>query len=310
MEAFWRSVYAKGDSLMSYNTATFSVYGVRAFDILSHHAKVKGVPLKYKLASSLLLQRGVALDHRVIQGEIESIARAEAVPPWEKAQWDDLLQSFQMCEVVHGEDPVLPIPADHVRLCFTHQLFEENISKEMVEALRTRMAKDAWEEIMDDYKKTHLDWLEKQRDFLNQKLDDSESLDVRQIAKTLLKELHLLQPPQFDKAKKYVSGMKNLLHVVKTYFCMQTLVVVCSIRQMHVEHVNSMTMGWVSVLAKALAQRREFMAKVVEMYPASKEEFLLGVIHSHDVVHHAHPKTLPARGVLSTCLIPFVNPAV
>jgi hypothetical protein len=56
---------------MSYNTATFSIYGVRAFDILAHHEKVAAVPLRYKLASILLQQRGVLLDNVVIQHEIQ-----------------------------------------------------------------------------------------------------------------------------------------------------------------------------------------------------------------------------------------------
>lgn len=41
MEAFWRSVYAKGDSLMSYNTKKFSIYGARAFDVLACQKQVK-----------------------------------------------------------------------------------------------------------------------------------------------------------------------------------------------------------------------------------------------------------------------------
>jgi hypothetical protein len=221
--------------------------------------------LHYQLASQLLRKRGVLLEPAAIRNEILQIARAEAVPPWRKTQWDTLLETFQKCQLV-GES--LPdVPSDHVRLCFTHQPFSNGdvaaMDQHTVEALRRRIATDGWKTIMDVYKKAHLEWIERE----TKALENLHEQDGHHQAKKLLKELKTLPVPPFDRANAYVDGIKNLLHVVRTYFCMQSLIVVCSIRKIHIKHVNAMVMAWVSVLSHALEQRRVFTERVRVMLP-------------------------------------------
>jgi hypothetical protein len=43
--AFWRTIYAKGNSLMSFNTSHYSVYGVRAYDMLDRKPQVKVISI-------------------------------------------------------------------------------------------------------------------------------------------------------------------------------------------------------------------------------------------------------------------------
>jgi hypothetical protein len=194
----------------------------------------------------------------------QAIARAEAVPPWRRDQWEDVFETFKQCQVLGGTGEATDIPEDHIRFCFTHQMFNDagvaHMDVDTINALRARMENDSYDTIMDVYKERHMEWLQKQQTSL-------EGQTPTENHKVLLKELSRLPLPRFEESKRCIYGMKNLVHVVKTYFCMQSLVVVCSINKTHVPHVNSMAMGWVSVLAKALAQRKTFEARVYRLCP-------------------------------------------
>jgi hypothetical protein len=59
--AFWRSIYAKGNCLLSYSTDTNFIYGVRAFELINSCSRIKPLPLKYTLASQTLKTKGISM---------------------------------------------------------------------------------------------------------------------------------------------------------------------------------------------------------------------------------------------------------
>jgi hypothetical protein len=264
--AFWKSIYAKGNSLMSYRNGLAYIYGVKVCDIMNDDQNIKKLPVTYDIVNQNLRLHGIAMDEGRIGSLVREIGKAESVPPWTIKQWHTIMDKYLPC-IVHGTDTSAVTKKDisKVRFAFTHQMYddvESNQYKLACEAIRTRLNNNDFASITNAYYKTHADWLLKFEGKMNQ-----EEWDVN-----LNTEFEKMQKdtPDFAKAMTYISELSDVVNVVKTYVCMQSIVVVCSVHETHVHSAHSRLMSWVSVLAKAFTTRKAFETnyrKIKGVYP-------------------------------------------
>jgi hypothetical protein len=252
--AFWRSIYAKGSALMTYKDPTDGcfVYGVRAFDVIRSNDNIKAITLDYSLVCMKLLEQGITIHPGRLRHVIHSVGEAEAVPQWSKLQWLQVLQEFLTCKV-YGDDydnnVNIPDDDDNIRFVFTHQQFNNVNANDYATActnIRKTVLGSEFAAITNSYKQKHEAWkIDTARKF-SQIMTSADSTALAAIL------------PNFQAAEESLASLSTFVTVVKTYVCMQSIVTVCMVKCKDIETLHEKLMGWISVLAQAFQQRKDF----------------------------------------------------
>jgi hypothetical protein len=257
--AFWRAIYTKGNSLMASNEFGNYIYGVRAYDVIGGSKRVKSMPLTYSLATLTLRENGIMMDADKIQQAVRDIGTAESVPAWKKGQWDKLINSFLPCEVVEGAGSGAksnqPEQLNPIRIAFTHQIYEQFSQatyRQACQDIRQRLQGTDFSQLQKIYKTTHDDWVKKYQPIV----------DAKGFPKYLKKRFNGINV-NFETSEERLQGINMLLQVERTYICMQSIVVVCTVDACCVDTLHTKLMGWVSALSSAFEQRSGF-AKALE----------------------------------------------
>jgi hypothetical protein len=188
-----------------------------------------------------------------IMNKVREISEAEAVPPWSQTQWNTITNKFMKCQV-HGDTRKKDHAAEVVRFVFTHQMFDSFDPAEYSQAgelITKRVATSDFQSLTDAYATIHQEW----KDKMLVKLKVLENTSMQMI-------FDAMYVPNFGNAVKFVQNLGHFITVVKTYTCMQSLVVVCEIQKSHVAPVNNQLMAYVDILSKAFKSRKEFEAQL------------------------------------------------
>jgi hypothetical protein len=267
--AFWRAIYAKGNSLMSFIHGDKCTYGVKAADVINRVKNVKPLPVTYSQASSTLHQQGISMENTKIERLVQEVSIAEAVPPWQKQQWDKILDTYVKCKVVEEE---LCEDINHYRFAFTHQVFthpqfslciacivsliimsqvfdhvDEECYKKCCIEIKKRIENSNFASVNDFYKSIHDEWLEKTK-------SNPERKTWPIGLKNLLVETES-EYPNFDKALGFLNKLGSYVKIIKTYMCMQSVIIICSVHKDNISTLDVKMTAWVSVLAAAFQQR-------------------------------------------------------
>lgn len=157
----------------------------------------------------------------------------------------------------------LPVPytgkalkSGDIKFAFTHQMFD-NVTTAGYRAacpqIADRIMTADFRSITDAYKTKHTAWMKAAW----------EADTPPGWAKMKTKGLGAINP-DFELALKGTKTINKYIKVEKTYICMDSIVVVCSMRGVHVNKVSEMLLGWVNVLALAFQQRNEYEARLIE----------------------------------------------
>jgi len=254
--AFWRSIYAKGGALMTYKEGDYFIYGVRALDIINSSDDIKAVPLNYNLVCMSLFKKGMRVDPERLKNVIQSVGKAEAVPPWSKKQWKEVIDNFGVCRVHDDDNGYVKLDPDStivenqeesVRFVFTHQQFQkadESVYTTACQAIHDSLTTEGgFSSITNEYKRKHEEWIEQQT--------TKEPTAVQAMALAAIN-------PDFQAAKQSLAALDNFVSVIKTYVCMQSIVTVCTARKIDIKTLHEKLMGWISVMALAYQQRNAY----------------------------------------------------
>jgi hypothetical protein len=232
--------------------------------MLNKDNRVKRLPIVYRVASSSLRKHGVFMDKDTIAERVQLISKAEAVPPWQKSQWDVILNAYVPSRVHYSAEkkrcetdaPVLR-SSEPVRFLFTHQMYgQDHLDQsyaELADLIQTRIHKSDYESITNRYQQNHDEWVHSYPIACHHPdlKDDFEK------ARLLSQD--------FSAALRHVSDLGNIVSVEKIYSSMESLVVVCSVDKNLLSTATNKAMAWVRVLSNAFAVRKAFDMKAKKL---------------------------------------------